>query len=203
MMGKTHLTVGIATAMLVVRPSTKVEFITAIIGGALGGVLPDIDVKIDRSNKYSKKASMDALYSEIAVSILIFSLAVIDYSSNFAILHSITENGYIPAIGIVCFLVLFIFGEKSRHRDKTHSILFMILFALSICLVSVPIGVATAVGYLSHLTLDLLNKSPERLFYPLKRGICFKICYAEGMGNELLFSVGLSVLMGIILLQIA
>ena len=77
------------------------------------------------------------------------------------------------------------------------------LSKMGICLVSVPIGVATAVGYLSHLTLDLLNKSPEGLFYPLKRGICFKICYAEGMGNELLFSVGLSVLMGIILLQIA
>lgn len=33
---------------------------------AVGGVMSDIDVKIDCSNKFVKKASLDALYGEIA-----------------------------------------------------------------------------------------------------------------------------------------
>ena len=194
MMGRTHLTVGIATAMLFVQPKTKVGLISTIIGGAIGGVLPDIDAKIDRSNRYAKKASMDALYSEIAVVILILFFAMADFASNFDIAYSIINNEYSTIIGTVCFLGLFIVGERSRHRDRTHSILFMILFSFTVCLISVPIGAATVFGYLSHLGIDLLNKSPERLFYPLKKGICFKICYAEGLGNELLFSIGFAVL---------
>lgn len=202
MMGKTHLTVGIATTMLFIQPRTKNELITTIIGGAIGGVLPDIDVKIDRSNKYAKKASIDALYSEISAAILSIFLAIVDYFSDFRVGYSIIRNEYLSCVGTICFILLLIVGEKSRHRDKTHSLLFMLLFSASLLLINVPIGAATMCGYLSHLGIDLFNKSPERLFYPLKKGICFKLCHAEGLVNELMFSVGLAVLVAFMIRQI-
>lgn len=60
MMGKTHIAVGIAAAYLITHPQTAPEFIIATVGGSIGGVMADIDVKIDTSNKYAAKASMDA-----------------------------------------------------------------------------------------------------------------------------------------------
>ncbi len=65
MMGKTHIAVGIAAAYAVMHPQTVPEFIIATVGGSLGGVMADIDVKIDTSNKFAAKASLDALYGEI------------------------------------------------------------------------------------------------------------------------------------------
>lgn len=47
MMGKTHITVGIAAAYLITHPQTAPEFIIATVGGSIGGVMADIDVKID------------------------------------------------------------------------------------------------------------------------------------------------------------
>ena len=61
MMGKTHIAVGIAAAYLITQPQTAPEFIIATVDGSIGGVMADIDVKIDTSNKYAAKASMDAL----------------------------------------------------------------------------------------------------------------------------------------------
>ena len=76
MMGKTHIAVGIAAAYLITHPQTAPEFIIATVGGSIGGVMADIDVKIDTSNKYAAKASMDALYGEIlAVAISVGALA--------------------------------------------------------------------------------------------------------------------------------
>lgn len=62
MMAKTHIAVGVASAMLITQPKTKTEFVVAVVGGSVGGVMSDIDVKIDRSNKFAQKASLDALY---------------------------------------------------------------------------------------------------------------------------------------------
>lgn len=76
MMGKTHIAVGIAAAYLITHPQTAPEFIIATVGGSIGGVMADIDVKIDTSNKYAAKASMDALYGEIlAAAISVGALA--------------------------------------------------------------------------------------------------------------------------------
>lgn len=44
MMGKTHLTIGIATSLIVMSPTNFKECIIAIVGGSIGGVAADIDI---------------------------------------------------------------------------------------------------------------------------------------------------------------
>ena len=194
MMGKTHIAVGVASAMLITQPKTKMEFVAAVVGGAVGGVMSDIDVKIDCSNKFAKKASLDALYGEIAALVIAVGALLADcFISSCFIIHRITNNFPFSVIGIGALVVLIIFGERSTHRDWTHSLIAMILFSVATCLIDIPIGLAFSVGFASHLIIDLLNKSPERLFFPAKKGICFKVCYADRLGNELLFAVGAGV----------
>lgn len=186
MMGKTHLAVGIAAAYAITQPKTVPGFIIATVGGSIGGVMADIDVKIDKRNKYAKKASLDALYAEIlAVAISAAALAA-DYFTGRILLQWFIANLLRTIIGVVIFIGLTVIGELSQHRDRTHSILAMLLFSISVWLIEPHIGFAFAIGYGSHLTIDLCNKSPIRILYPVKKGICFSLCYADGLANEMI-----------------
>ena len=193
MMGKTHIAVGLAASMVLTLPKTKTEFIAAVIGGAIGGVLSDIDVKIDRSNKFAQKASMDALYGEICAIAIALAAIAADAMRGFSLINRVLAEWQTAAVGAVAFIVLTVIGELSNHRDRTHSILALVLFTIAVAFIDIPIGVAFFAGYLSHLLIDLFNKSPERLFYPLKKGICFKVCYADRLGNELFFAGGAAI----------
>lgn len=194
MMGKTHLAVGISTSLLFMQPKTKSEMIISVIGGAIGGIMSDVDVKIDKSNKFAQKASMDALYGEITAIVLTVVLLIADYIGDGGICTKIIEAPMLPAIGAGVFIVLTIIGELSKHRDKTHSLLFMILCTIAVVLINISLGVAFFIGFASHLSIDLFNKQPIRLLYPLKKGICFKLCYADRVGNELFFSIGVGII---------
>ena len=194
MMGKTHIAVGLAVAYAITQPKTMSEFVIATVGGSLGGVMADIDVKIDTRNKYAAKASLDAIYGEIlAVAISIGALAG-DFFTGGSILQGIVGNMSRFAVGAVMFIILTVMGEQSKHRDRTHSLLALVLFSVSAILIEPHIGLAFAIGYASHLIIDLFNKSPIRIFYPLKKGICFKICYADRLGNELLLVGGVFII---------
>ena len=190
MMGKTHIAVGIATAFAIMHPKTMQEFIISTVGGSIGGVMADIDVKIDTRNKFAAKASLDALYGEIlAIAISATSLTA-NYFAGGTILQGMTENIPKFIIGTVLLIALIIIGEISKHRDRTHSIAAWGLFSISVFLIEPHIGIAFAIGYGSHLLIDLLNKSPIRLLYPLKKGFCLKLCYADRLGNELILIIG-------------
>lgn len=194
MMGKTHIAIGISAAYLLTQPKSATEFVAATVGGSIGGIMADIDVKINRSNKFALKASIDALYGEIlAVAISVCAL-VGDYFTGGQIIQNIIAHWQTALIGAIMFTALTVIGEISEHRDRTHSLLALALFSTSIFLISVPIGMAFLVGYASHLLIDFLNKSPIRLFYPLKKGICFNVCYADRLGNELLLVGGVSII---------
>ena len=46
------------------------------------------------------------------------------------------------------------------------------------------VAAAFALGFASHVLLDLLNKMPVQLLYPSKRGkLCLRLCYASGATN--------------------
>ncbi len=194
MMGKTHVAVGIATAFLVLQPKTVPELITTTIGGSIGGVMADIDVKIDNSNKYAKKASMDALYGELLAAGLSISLLLADFFNKGSILQTIAKYPVSVIIGALLFIALSIIGKKSEHRDRTHSLVALILFTFSVILINGTIATAFAIGYGSHLLIDLFNKRPIRLLYPLKKGFCFQLSYADRLCNEILLIIGVAVI---------
>lgn len=191
MMSKTHLAIGIATSFWLLQPSTVSEIAMATIGGSIGGIIADIDVDIDIHNK-----SVDALYGQvIAIGISAFAVLV-DYFRGGDIASSFIENRHMSIAATLIFLLLLMVGKKSNHRDKTHSILASVISSVVICTVNCYIGAAYFVAYMSHLIIDLLNKKPIQLFYPIKKGLCFKFCRADKMGNKLLLVLGV---LGIIL----
>ena len=190
MMGKTHIAVGIATAFILFRPYTPSELAAATIGGSIGGIMADIDVKIDKSNKYSFKASIDALYGELLAISISLAVFLADCQFGGEIIKRIADNYIFSITGCVFLTGLIIVGEMSKHRDRTHSLLALMLFSIAVVMIDSYIGIAFFLGYASHLFIDLFNKMDIRLLYPLKKGISFKLIYADRIGNEVLLLLG-------------
>ena len=78
MMSKTHLAMGMAVALAVVQPKQANECIAALIGGAAGGVLADIDTL---DNDYKSDALVGQL---LATGITVFLLTSVN---SISVLH--------------------------------------------------------------------------------------------------------------------
>lgn len=180
MMGKTHFTVGLATALAVLQPKTLGECLTAVIAGALGGVTADNDTLLESS----------ALAGQITSLRTVLFVLVLDCFFGFGMCAHIMENEATAASGLIAFLILWVIGYFSAHRTFTHSFLAMVLYSLSMGLIYPPLALGFMAAYLSHLFLDLLNKKKLPLLYPVKFGVSLNLCYANRTANAFFLYLG-------------
>ena len=183
MMGKTHVTVGLATALTILQPQSIGECMIALISGSLGGITADNDT-LQRS--HAKKGHSMAMKT-------IFSALLIDLLFNLGICRSVYETPTTAIIGFIAFLILWIIGYRSDHRTFTHSFMALILYSLSIGMIHKPLALGFAAAYLSHLILDITNRKKVPLFYPLDRGFCLKLCYANKTADKVIRWIGYAV----------
>ncbi len=76
MLGKTHITVGIASALLVTHPETVPGVVAAITGGGLGGWIVDIDCK---SKDIEKDIDREKFIDIIIEGLFIGAFIVLDF----------------------------------------------------------------------------------------------------------------------------
>lgn len=183
MMSKTHLTVGMATALALSTINTPTECAVALAGGAIGGVLADVDILKDDYKS-------DALIGELLAVGITAIVVGIDYILNWGICRYIIGNQITSTVGLISLAVLWIVGFSKEHRSFTHSIFAMMLYSYSIALVYPQMGTACLLGYLSHLLLDIMNKKKIQLLFPKKGGICFGWCYANKAANKVFMVLG-------------
>lgn len=186
MMSMTHISIGVATAILVTNPQTPEGFLTAIIGGAAGGIISDIDV---RPNKYCR----DALHGRLTVLGIIVVSLFIDWFTESGIVRSFLnpERRFNVVSGLVILGLLMLVGTFQKHRSFTHSFLAMFLTSFGVFCLCKNLMFPFMLGFLSHLALDIMNKKPIRLFFPFQKGVCFNWCYANKTANTIFFWVGM------------
>lgn len=186
MMGKTHVSVGVATALLVTQPVTLEGFSAAVIGGAIGGIISDMEV---RSNPKFR----DALHARFIALGLTVVFLLVDVITQGLIITSFLENNTLRLItGSAILIALVIFGRSTSHRTFTHSLLGLISLSAGVWLLCPPLTTAFVAGFISHVLLDLLNKQPIQIFYPIKKGkFCLKLFYANGTMNTVFLFLGI------------
>ncbi len=195
-MSKTHLTMGMATslsvALFAMQPQNLSNTLVALAGGAIGGVLADVDTV---NNDYKH----DALIGQFSGFSLLALVTAIDYYMKLGICdHVLSSNKIVSIIAGVVFIAVYIIGFISEHRTLTHSLLAMSLFSGCFALVYPRLGLAALIGYASHLLLDLLNKKDVPLLFPYKKGICFRLCYASKTANAVFMLIGFVVTFGLL-----
>lgn len=188
MMGKTHTSCGIASALVFTPPTTLTGVAAAVALGALGGAIPDIDL-------YSRK-NRSIFVGNVVIGVIIVTIATlaIDIIFKLQILERILQHtGIYQIIGFGAFLILSLMSMPTPHRSFSHSLLALVLFTTSIYMMFPESSKFFAVGFISHLLLDITNKKDIKLFYPAKKGLSVKWFHASGTANKVFFVIGCGV----------
>ncbi|MCM1132017.1 MAG: metal-dependent hydrolase [Ruminococcus flavefaciens] len=195
MMGKTHIFMGTATALALTFADTPIEILSALAGGAVGGMMPDTDLD---SLKNIKDLNTKAIAGTIAG--LCFA---VDFIFKCGMIESIKASNHILAlIGLVAFIVLYFVGAFADHRSFTHSLLATVLYSTAVGLMCRPLAIPFAIGFLAHIILDCTNKKGVRMFYPSKKKFKLNWFYASKKANIVFYYIGiaLTVVFGVLAL---
>ena len=99
MLGKTHMTVGIAAALAVTQPASVSEMILAVGIGGLGALISDIDVGTSASHKDADKIT------GLSVAVIALALFLDKFFHTGIINRVIYSSGYGKMIfGILLFV---------------------------------------------------------------------------------------------------
>ena len=175
MSGKTHLAMGVASALVIIRPMTLSDLIVCTGAAIIGSLICDIDIKTSNSR---------SAFNTILGIIVILSIieGYINYRFNFSIMTMILEesNMYRLLSGIAVFIVTCIVCKEFPHRTFTHSALGVLLFSLIVF----------------YIFPDMMNKKAVLVWYPLKRGASLGVCTASGKVNNILCIAGTFICVG-------
>jgi len=186
MMSRTHIAVGVASALLVAPTGSIGSACAAVIGGSLGGIIADCDIT-------PSKAHRDALVGRLLVAAIAAGSLAIDHWLDAGICDYLVGHlGMRLVAGVVLFCALTFAGSHTDHRSLTHSLLAMAAFCLATHLACGPLLPYFAMGYASHLLLDLTNTRGIRLLYPSKRTLGLGWCSAKGRANDAALVLGIA-----------
>ena len=122
-----------------------------------------------------------------AVGGIIVVCLIIDWLNGSVLINSIlniTNLNLIIGLGVILFSM--IKGRFSQHRIFTHSISFLLLMCSGIAIFSIEIAIPFAIGFIFYILLDLMNKMPVKIFYPLKKMLLFVLGYASQTANKVI-----------------
>jgi inner membrane protein len=178
MLSKTHMAAGAASSLLIVHPTTPKGVIVCAAGGIIGASLCDIDCN---KSERMQKLLPDLLFSAALLLLLYFFDSILQTHIFSKVLTSWNSRA---TLGLLLFFGTCAFGFFfTGHRSFMHSILAGILLYIGAHLFFPVLALPLAIGFGSHIVLDLLNKKGIQLFYPLPFHFCLNWCSADGAAN--------------------
>lgn len=183
MTGKTHLAAGITAALALVQPQTASLAAACVIGGGLGGLVPDVDARASEQGRDARVAWL------LLAAIVAASLLVDGFSIQSLWAGAFDQAGPVPVIAAVVFVGTCMVGSLTPHRSFMHSILAAVILTASLWHSLPSLAAPFAVGFASHVALDLLNSKGVRILFPLKAGFSLGICSSGGTIDHAIFLV--------------
>ena len=187
MMGRTHIAVGFAAGLALASPHTLSGILLSALGGAAGAVLCDIEMR-EKATRQD-----DRLLTRGLLVLLILLVLILDSALSLGIGEMLlTQRDADAALGLLILTLTAVKGRFSPHRGFTHSLLYTFLITFGGWCISRETGLGMLGGALSHLLLDLTNKKPLQLLWPLKKGFCLKWFLANRLANRIFLFLGLA-----------
>ena len=184
-MGMTHVFVGTMSAMMLTELNSPRDCLAALIGGALGAVACDMD--LGRSD-LRRDATLARRTAGTVILVCLASDALLDAG---LILWTRSAPADALTAGLAGSAVLCLWGRCQPHRGAAHSLMMTLLLGMCMKLICAPLSIPLMIGMGSHLALDMLNRRPMQLLYPLKGGLCLGLCRADGWVDRTLRIAGL------------
>lgn len=192
MMAKAHIAVGMAAAFSIMRPDTIQDAMPVIAGAALGCLVCDLDCENTRERSESSRyrAVMVLIAAAALIETHLIGADIRDHSYN-VVMQALGNTGqYLWFGGLVTFVLICTFASVSSHRGFAHSLMALVLETASLWMVFPLTAKPFAIAFISHLLLDVLNKKPVRLLYPVSKGFSFGWFYADRFANRAFAAAG-------------
>ena len=189
MQGKTHLIAGTALALGVLYPRQTELLIAGTCAAALGSVISDID-------SAGSGAGQNAMKAGAACAAILIAAFFADSYFHTGIYEKILLQGSRQSgfMWILAFALLCAIGILSPHRSFLHSLTGGILLTGCIWKMMPSVWSYFAIGFASHLILDLMNRKGIRLFFPGKKRYCLGWFTSSGSANKILLMTGIVLL---------
>jgi len=180
MNSRTHMLVGAALSVALLRPLNATALLIDIAGGFLGGWICDVDVN-------TKTEAKDYFFG-VDIILPLCVIAFIDRFCSLGIIdHILLRLGPKSALGISCFMALLVLGSQwkvlCRHRTFMHSLLAVGLFSCALELVFAPLVPSFFIGMVAHILLDMTNKMGVQVLYPLSFKPCLGLFKSDGVAD--------------------
>jgi len=173
-----------AAAFSILAPDSVPEALPVVAGASLGCLICDLDCE-------NPKEKSDSSHWRIVMALVAATTLFEDYHIDAGMWRSLVQSGsYLWCAGVVGFALTCAFASVSSHRGFSHSLLALVLEAVSLWLVFPAAAPAFVVAFVSHQILDITNKKPVRIFYPAKVGLSLKLFYADRRANKVCAVVG-------------
>lgn len=194
MTGRTHVAAGVAAALAVAGPGAgPVTLALAAAGGAVGAVLPDLDVR-DTAHPLRDRAA------RLAAAALLLAALALDAARGGSLLRVTGERGAGAAVlGLVALAALACAARLSPHRGFSHSLAALAGFTAATWLAFAPLAPFVAAGLASHLALDPLNSRGLRLLWPLRATFCLGVARTGGVVDACLLAASALAVAGTLL----
>lgn len=200
MQGKTHLTVGVSSALLIMLPQSFTELAVGTAAAAVGSVICDIDQGKSVSHKYAN-------YVIQYITLAIIIVNVLDFTGNGDFINLwkwiLQQNVLASKIAVFVFLLIIcIFGMNQPHRGFMHSV--MSLMATGECVkFLLPMTYRYyCIAFISHIVLDLFNKKGIQILCPYPKKWCMKICSSKGKADKVIGNIGMVTMLIIVVAMV-
>lgn len=186
MLRATHLSVGVATALAVLRPGNFSECLAVTGIAAVGSVISDIDA--DQSKVRREADLMLGIGAAVLAAVMIAQTKFhVDLTKYLSGNQTMSERSV--ATGV--FIILCVIGRMTPHRSFMHSLAAGVIFTMvTYTMFSKQAALAFLVAFLTHILLDLPNCKGIQLFWPVPGYHCFKLCASNGWVNRILCLTG-------------
>lgn len=193
MQGKTHLVVGITSALLIMQPSNFNELVMGIGAAAVGSLISDIDVETSVSHKKA-----DHIVSGCILTII--GLTALEFFEKVSVWNQISENSILvnKIVGFIILLIICAFGKEQSHRSFMHSLLVLAAFGWCMKILLQSTYMYFCIAFLSHIVLDLCNRKGIQLFYPYKKRFCLRLCSSGGKIDSWIGNTGMMAMIAVI-----
>lgn len=129
MNSKTHMYVGAAASLLILRPVGVGSSLISIAGGLLGGWICDIDL--------NTKSDISDYFAGVELLTTLGIIGALDFFFGFGIVdYILARRSIVSTVGAVSFVTLGALGAKwpvlIQHRTFMHSLLATVLFTIAL-----------------------------------------------------------------------
>ena len=196
MLGGTHKKIGMVASLAILRPATIPACLGALAAGSIGGDICDIDILWRKHPAKDEDPERDDHYDgeweDVASDVILFFLFVIVdwYFGSGAVAWIQSHFGFQTLAAMAVFGLIVVCGMIAAHRSFMHSILVGLVLSGCLYIICAPLVPAFAIGYVSHLLLDLCNRTGMKLFWPIPKRFKLGLCASNKTANAVVDTIG-------------